>query len=405
MKTHASQVEQVISQTPFALFGQFLLVAPMTALLLGTGIPTDTLYIWVACGSALLIHRYMNFRDFYRSGNQHDRQQTIRWGRKYLTNALFMGVWWSILFMEVFRHAPQAYCFVAVMAGLGLAGGAIVTLGSVFSIYCAFISPMLATLIASLCLQGTYINTMLAWILLLGSTYLLLAVYNYSRNHRLVLEQTERLQESEWEALQCLGKISEYRDARTDEHVNKVGYSSYVLAKAAGFSEEDARTLWLASQLHDVGKITMPDSILLKPGKLTDEEALVMQDHARVGAEILKGAKSGVMKVATVVALTHHEKWDGSGYPRGLSGEDIPIEGRIVAICDVYDALVSDRAYKDKWSTSEALDFLRKNANIQFDPKLIELFIQEIPRINAFLSHTDDGSVTAIHPIIQLQPA
>ncbi len=221
--TNPSPLDQVIAQTPFALLGQFLIIVPMTVLLLGARISAGTLSIWAACASVLLIHRYLIFRDFNLCRNPNDIQHSLKWGKQYLANALLMGVWWAILFVEVFQRASQEYSFVAVMVGLGLAAGAIVTLGAVFSIYCAFISPMLATLIVSLCLRGTYICTMLAWIMFLGSAYLLYAVYKYARNYRLLLEQTDRLKKSEWEAIHCLGKIGEYRDARTDAHVNNVG--------------------------------------------------------------------------------------------------------------------------------------------------------------------------------------
>ena len=205
------------------------------------------------------------------------------------------------------------------------------------------------------------------------------------------------------EALVCLGKAGEYRDADTSDHVLRVGYAAYLLAKSAGFSERDAETIMYASPLHDLGKIGIPDSILLKPGKLTDAEQHAMKSHTRIGAEILKHSQSGVMKLARIVALSHHEKWDGSGFPDGISGEAIPIEGRIVAICDVFDALISRRPYKSIWSDAEAIDFLRQNAGKHFDPWLVELFIQNIPKIKEFAYRLEDHeSATGLHPIIQL---
>jgi putative two-component system response regulator len=128
-----------------------------------------------------------------------------------------------------------------------------------------------------------------------------------------------------------------------------------------------------------------------------------MQSHTRIGASILKHSQSGVMKVAKIVALSHHEKWDGSGFPDGLVGEAIPLEGRIVAICDVFDALVSNRSYKKSWTDAEAIDFLRQNAGKHFDPRLVELFIHNIPEFKAFSYRLEDHeSATGLHPIIQL---
>jgi putative two-component system response regulator len=157
-----------------------------------------------------------------------------------------------------------------------------------------------------------------------------------------------------------------------------------------------------ASPLHDLGKIGIPDSILRKPGKLTEEEHQIMNKHTRIGASILKHSQSSVMKMARIVALCHHEKWDGSGFPNGVSGEDIPIEGRIVAICDVYDALISSRHYKKSWTDAEAIDFLRQNSATHFDPTLVELFILNIPMIKAFSSRMEDHEdATGLHPIMQ----
>jgi putative two-component system response regulator len=155
-----------------------------------------------------------------------------------------------------------------------------------------------------------------------------------------------------------------------------------------------------ASPLHDLGKIGIPDKILLKPGKLTDEEQYVMRNHTRIGAEILKPSQSKVMKMAMIVAFSHHEKWDGSGFPDSLSGENIPIEGRIVAICDVFDALISSRHYKESWTEAEAIDFLRQSSGTHFDPNLVELFIQNIPQIKEFSCRLEALGCSA-----HLQPA
>jgi putative two-component system response regulator len=263
---------------------------------------------------------------------------------------------------------------------------------------------MLVTLIAVFYFQGTFTDIVAAVIMSLGLGYLLYTAYKYSSHFQLMHEKTERLRAAEMEALVCLGKAGEYRDGDTGDHVLRVGYASYLLAKSAGFAEEDAETLMYASPLHDLGKIGIPDSILLKPGKLSDEEQHVMKKHTRIGASILKHSQSSVMKMAKIVALSHHEKWDGSGFPEGVSGKAIPIEGRIVAICDVFDALISSRPYKKSWSDTEAIDFLRQNAGKHFDPMLVELFIQNIPKIKAFSYRLEDHeSATGLHPIIQLR--
>ena len=231
---------------------------------------------------------------------------------------------------------------------------------------------------------GAGVRIVTVLILLLGMCFLLYTAYKFNMNFQLMHEKAEQLRVTEMEALICLSKAGEYRDAYTGDHVLRVGFASYLLAKAAGFSEQDAETLMFASPLHDLGKIGIPDSILCKPGKLTEEERQIMNSHTRIGASILNHSQSRVMNMGKIIALSHHEKWDGSGFPDGLSGEDIPIEGRIVAICDVFDALISSRHYKNSWTDVEAIDFLRQGSGTHFDPDLVELFIQNIPKIKNF---------------------
>ncbi len=147
------------------------------------------------------------------------------------------------------------------------------------------------------------------------------------------------------------------------------------LGVAAGMSAEDAETLRHAAALHDVGKIAVPDHILLKSGKLDAEEWVTMQRHTVVGAKLLAGSSSPLVQMAEIIARTHHERWDGSGYPEGLSGPEIPLVGRICAIADVFDALTSERPYKRAWSIDEARAEIARQSGAQFDPQLVELFL------------------------------
>jgi putative two-component system response regulator len=147
------------------------------------------------------------------------------------------------------------------------------------------------------------------------------------------------------------------------------------LARAIGMSEADAERIEQASLLHDVGKIGLPDDILHKPGKLTPEERTVMQRHATIGADLLAGSPSPLLQAAEQIARTHHERWDGGGYPAGLRGEDIPLPGRIAAICDVYDALLSERPYKAAWTVEAALGHVASQSGKHFDPALVQVFL------------------------------
>jgi len=200
------------------------------------------------------------------------------------------------------------------------------------------------------------------------------------RTH-LSLVRMDELRLTRLQIVQRLGMAAEYKDNETGLHVIRMSHFSKVLALAVGYSEAAAEELLNAAPMHDVGKIGIPDAVLRKPGKLDEQEWAVMRQHVEIGAQIIGEHPSGLLRTAQRIALTHHEKWDGSGYPNGLSGEDIPLEGRIVAIADVFDALTSVRPYKAAWSVEDAVALLQKESGRHFDPQLVELFIQQLPAI------------------------
>ncbi|QKE63426.1 two-component system response regulator [Aquipseudomonas campi] len=202
------------------------------------------------------------------------------------------------------------------------------------------------------------------------------------RTH-LSLVRVDELKQTRLQIVQRLGLAAEYKDNETGLHVIRMSHYSRVLALAAGFSELAADDLLNAAPMHDVGKIGIPDAILQKNGKLDAEEWQVMRQHAQIGADIIGEHPSGLLQMARSIALTHHEKWDGSGYPNGLKGEQIPVTGRIVAIADVFDALTSVRPYKAAWSVEETLELLRRESGKHFDPQLVELFFGCLPEILA----------------------
>jgi len=199
------------------------------------------------------------------------------------------------------------------------------------------------------------------------------------------LERNNRqLEETHLVMLQQLGRAADYRDNETGKHIVRVGNFSKLLGLASGFLESQAELLMYASMMHDIGKIGIPDHILLKPGKLTDEEFDVIKKHPGIGAGIIGEHEAEVLKMAKLIALGHHEKWNGQGYPHGLSGTDIPIVARIVAIADVFDALTCVRPYKAAWPLEKALELIAKSAGEHFDPSLVKLFLEaevEVRRI------------------------
>ena len=218
---------------------------------------------------------------------------------------------------------------------------------------------------------------------------------------QLVAERTSELERSNRQLekthlvmLQQLGRAADYRDNETGMHIIRVGNFSKLLGLASGFMEPQADLLMYASMMHDIGKIGIPDHVLLKPGKLTEEEFEIIKKHPEIGAQIIGDHHAEVLKMAKQIALAHHEKWDGQGYPRGLSGEGIPIVGRIVAIADVFDALTCIRPYKRAWSIESALELIAEEAGRHFDPGLVNLFLSletEVRRIATEYSDAADA--------------
>ncbi|TGL04106.1 response regulator [Leptospira bouyouniensis] len=197
----------------------------------------------------------------------------------------------------------------------------------------------------------------------------------------LSLVDSEEVKITRLQIIQRLGMASEYKDNETGMHVIRMSHYSKTLALAIGYSEESADEILNAAPMHDVGKIGIPDSIIQKPGKLTEEEWQIMKRHPEIGAEIIGDHHSSLLRLAKSIALTHHEKFDGTGYPYQLKGENIPIEGRIIAIADVFDALTTVRPYKKAWEVEEALGYLQKESGTHFDPKLVKEFFKVIPKI------------------------
>lgn len=206
-----------------------------------------------------------------------------------------------------------------------------------------------------------------------------------------VKKRTIELENSRYEVIERLGQAAEFKDNETGKHVLRMSKYSRFLAQAKGLSNEEVELIFLAAPMHDIGKIGIPDAVLLKPGKLDPEEWEVMQSHVAIGAELLAGSDDiPLMKMAKNIALTHHEKWDGSGYPNGLSGEDIPIEGRICALCDVFDALTSERPYKKAWSIDKTMAFIQEQSGQHFDPSLVVLFESILDDVLSFrTAHLD----------------
>ena len=198
-----------------------------------------------------------------------------------------------------------------------------------------------------------------------------------------VVRKTQAINNTRLQVVRCLGRAAEYRDNETGLHIVRMSKMAVVIGRAAGMDDKQCDLLLNAAPMHDVGKIGIPDEILLKTGEFEAREWAIMQTHAQIGADILSGDKSDLMTMAHDIALTHHEKWNGKGYPNGLAGQAIPLAGRVTALADVFDALTSLRPYKKAWPVERAVDYIKEESGQHFDPDLVKVFMQNMPDIIA----------------------
>ena len=218
-----------------------------------------------------------------------------------------------------------------------------------------------------------------------------LALYDQNRElDRLVRERTAELRHTRLEIIKRLGRAGEFRDNETGMHVVRVAHYCRLLGETVRMNEEDVDLLFNAAPMHDIGKIGIRDNVLLKPGKLDDDEIKLMRQHVPFGSEIIGEHTDGLLAMARIIALTHHEKWDGTGYHRGLKGAEIPLVGRITSIADVFDALTSARPYKKPWPVEDAVKLIQREAGTSFEPELVKKFVAILPQILAVREEYSD---------------
>ena len=205
-----------------------------------------------------------------------------------------------------------------------------------------------------------------------------------------VRERTEELRQTRLEIIHRLSRAAEYHDKGTGWHILRIGQFCGCVARTMDLAVDHADLILSASPMHDIGKIGIPDHILLKAGSLSEDEWVIMRTHTTIGAELLSGHDSRLMQMAAQIALTHHERWDGTGYPRRIGAEAIPIEGRIVALCDVFDALISARPYKEIWPFADALDEIKALAGTAFDPTVVDGFFRALPNIRDVIQRIEE---------------
>lgn len=209
-----------------------------------------------------------------------------------------------------------------------------------------------------------------------------LAMYDQNRTLEMkVQERTQQLTDTRLEIIRRLGRAAEFKDNETGLHVIRMSHYTRLIAEALSYDDDWVQLIFNAAPMHDIGKIGIPDNVLLKPGKLDDDEWKIMRRHPKIGADIIGDDESPLLQMAKEIAFAHHEKWDGTGYPRQLKGEEIPITARIVAVADVFDALTTERPYKKAWEIEAAVNLIDEEAGKHFDPDIVRVFHSVLPEI------------------------
>lgn len=394
---NASRILYLSKMTFTSVLAQIVFALLLATLLILSGIEENLVFIWLAIVYGILGIRYYSARqtikqdrlsfkidnDFIRS--QIRNQAVILFG---------LSIAWSLSFFFLFMvedpEYQSGYHMIAAIFTVGLIAGGIISLGTVRSVLLAFALPMTITVAYLFFKQGDLFHVMSATATIAGVSFLIIFSILFSRQFDKSIQQTQEIKETELEIITRLAKASEFRDEETGNHILRMSYNCYLLSIECGFDKERAELMLYASSLHDVGKIGISDTVLLKPGKFTAEERLIMNKHPLIGANILGNSKSTLIKLARTIALYHHEKVDGTGYPHGLKGDNIPIEARIAAICDVYDALTSVRPYKKAWSNEKALAFIIENSGSHFDADLVRKFQNIYPQILEYAQNHSD---------------
>jgi putative two-component system response regulator len=223
-------------------------------------------------------------------------------------------------------------------------------------------------------------------------------VYGVSRYwFRELIVARQEAAKAKIELVHRLAIVAEWKDDTIGGHNYRIARCAEILAKRLGLSEAECRLIFHGSVLHDIGKVGMPDNLLRKSGRFTDDERKLMERHVLLGAALLDGSEDELLTVARSIALTHHENWDGSGYPQGLKGGEIPLEGRIVAICDVLDALMSRRPYKEAWDDTQAIRYIVEESGRKFDPLIVDLMLEALPELLSVREEVPGDSWVARH--------
>ncbi|WP_373003873.1 HD-GYP domain-containing protein [Sulfurimonas sp.] len=383
-KVQQITLDKLFKMSPITIGGSFVMMM-IVGFLFYNIVPIYVILFGLLMHMIVLIYRAAICKSYSKyKAKITDLYILKKYKRYYVLGTFMSGIVWGLSVVLLFFEDSIEYQFFLYTVVVGLAGASVVTLSAVFQVYIAFIVPMLGISAIYAFMQegdiytatGIFISGLIVFFYISGRSYY--------RNLVDSIVDKESVLNTQHEVINRLSKAGEYRDNETGMHITRMSYSCSLLAKECGYSEDFATNILYASGMHDIGKIGIPDNILLKPEKLDANERAIMQEHVNIGKKILENSNSNLIKLSESIAYTHHEKYDGTGYPNSLKASDIPIEGRITAICDVFDALVSERPYKKAWSHQDAIDYITEESSKHFDPELVKKFVLIYPDIKNF---------------------
>lgn len=389
---HFQRLKHICEQSSAAVIVQAILGIVISQILISAGLSERWTYTWLAALSSILLIRFINANKFLKLSRQNTDipvSDLTLYTHAQSIIIFIVGVVWAVAIAKLISLGEGKYIYgyqmMSVAFTVGIIGVGVGVLSSIPRIFYLFSVPLAGTLLFCLYTYGdSEFHYYIIIGVILGFVFFSSSSRKFSQNFDENIIQNITIKNREMELINRLGMASEFRDTDTWNHINRMSHSCYLLALEIGFSKEKAELLRIASSLHDIGKIGISDSILLKPGKLTLEERNEIKKHAEIGAKILADSDSEMIQLARSIAENHHERMDGKGYPHGLKGEQIPIEARIAAICDVYDALTSGRPYKKAWSNEKALAYIIEHSGSHFDSALVQSFMNIYPEITSY---------------------
>lgn len=376
LRSSTEAMNLMLSKIAAASFGQVIAILLVGWCFYSFEGGSFALYIWSFIMILFMISRYISTKKVVSCINAAmlDMAKVQKNFYHFYLNVFLTGLFWGIGLSYFILEAPDNFKLFAFGLAAFIAASGILTLATSFAAYALFVIPMVGIVAVTFLTQGSTVFLISGITSFVGMIYLLYSAFIHAKNFEAITLHTQRIEQTELDLIHALGKAAEYRDEETGNHTLRMSYACYLVSKAYGMPEDQAKRLSKAATMHDIGKIGIPDHILLKPGKLTVEEFELMKTHPNIGLSILGVSDSALIQTARIIIENHHERWDGAGYPNKLSGENIPIEGRIAAVCDVFDALISERPYKKPWPYEKALEYLLENKGTHFDPDVVDAF-------------------------------